>query len=255
MRLKRDAFAQIKPYVLAENIDFENINQFMEVLKTCFSEVNLVGIAKHKLYQLYQINKDLKLFLNTFLQLSKKAKIDDSQALDILYKKLSNEFKDQLVTVKIAENVNDLILLLCKINANIKKISKQSQLHIKPNVSNFLDIKPPFKLYNSAPIKPSTAVGVAIISPIPSTATGTHPGPTDMSNMIRRGPILHEEKNRCNSLGLCHYCVELGYIAIDHRNSALLATKKQAADIFTGNLMAWVPYKPFLVEEKKTFLS
>ena len=30
----------------------------------------------------------------TFLQLSKISKIDDSQALDMLYKKLSNEVKD-----------------------------------------------------------------------------------------------------------------------------------------------------------------
>ena len=85
--LEEDAFAQIKPYILAENINFKNINQFVEVLKTRFGKVNLVGMTKHELYQLYQTNKDLKVFLNTFLQLSKKAKIDDSQALDMLYEK------------------------------------------------------------------------------------------------------------------------------------------------------------------------
>ena len=52
LRLKRDAFAQIKPYVSAENIDFENINQFVEVLKTRFGKVDPVSTAKHKLYQL-----------------------------------------------------------------------------------------------------------------------------------------------------------------------------------------------------------
>ena len=92
-RLEGDAFAQIELYVSAENSDFENINQFVEVLKTRFGEVNLVDTAKHELYQLYQINKDLEVFLNTFLQLSKKVKIDDSQALDMLYKKLSDELK------------------------------------------------------------------------------------------------------------------------------------------------------------------
>ena len=63
-------------------------------MKTHFGKVDLVDMAKHELYRLYQTNKDLKMFLNTFLQLSKKAKIDDSQTLDILYKKLSDEFKD-----------------------------------------------------------------------------------------------------------------------------------------------------------------
>ena len=108
----------------------------------------------------------------------------------MLYGKLSNEFKDQLVTVKKAENLNDLILLLRNIVINMKKISKLSQLRIKPNVSNFPATKPPFKSYNSVPTKLSTAIGVAVVFPILSTATGTHPGPMDMSNVIRRGPIL-----------------------------------------------------------------
>ena len=98
----------------------------MEVLKTYFGEVDPVVMAKYELYQLYQTNKDLGLFLNTSLRLSKKAKIDDSQALDMLYKKLSNEFKDRLVTVNKAENLNNLILLLRNMDTKMKKISKQS---------------------------------------------------------------------------------------------------------------------------------
>ena len=153
--LEGDAFAQIEPHFLAENIDFENINQFVEVLKTCFGEVNPVGTAKHDLYRLYRTNKVLEVFLNTFLQLFKKAKIDDSQVLDMLYEKLSDKFKDRLVTVRKAEHLNDLILLLRDINVNMKKISKQSQLYVKPNTSNFPATKPPFKSYNSPLPSPS----------------------------------------------------------------------------------------------------
>ena len=211
--------------------------------------------AKHELYRFYQTNKDLEVFLNTFLQLSKKAKIDDSQALDIMNKKLSDELKDQLVTVKKTENLNDLILLLRNMDASMKKISKQSQLRAKPNASNFLATKPPFKSYNSASTKPFTAVGVAVASPVPSTATGTDPGPMDVSNVIRQRPILQEERDRSNSLGLYRYCGELGHIAIDYRNPALLVTKKQVADVLTGNSMALIPYKSLFVEEKNTFLG
>ena len=124
MRFEGDTFMQIKPYISTKNIDFENINQSVVVLKTCFGKVDPVGTAKHKLYRLYQTNKDLEVFLNTLLQPSKKAKIDDSQTLDILYEKLSDEFKDRLVTIRKAENLNDLILLLHNIDANMKKISK-----------------------------------------------------------------------------------------------------------------------------------
>ena len=194
-------------------------------------------------------------FLNTFLQLFKKAKIDDSQALDMLYKKLSDEFKDRLITVRITENLNNLILLPHNIDANIKKISKQSQLCVKPNASNFPTTKPLFKSYNSNSTKPSTAVKVAVVFPAPSIATEIYLGSMDMSNMIRRGPISQEEKNRRNSLGLCCYCGEPGHIAIDHKNFTLLATKKQAAGAFTGNSIALIPYKPLPIEEKKMSLG
>ena len=245
----------MEPYVSAKNIDFETINQFVKVLKTCFGKVNPVGMTKHELYRLYQTNKNLELFLNIFLQLSKKSKINDSQTLDILYKKLSNELKNRLVTIKKVENLNNRILLFHDIDATMKKINKQSQLRVKPNASNFPAIKLPFKSYNSAPTKFSIAIGVIVVFPVPSTAIRTHPGFMDLSNIIRQGLILQEENDRCNNLGLSHYCSKPGHIAIDHRNPALLATKKQATDIFTGNLIALVPYKALLVKEKKTFLG
>ena len=254
-RLERDEFAQIKPYVSAKNIDFENINQFMEVFKTCFGKVKLVDTAKHKLYRLYKTHKNLEIFLKTLLQLSKKAKIDDSQVLDMLYKILNNEFKDWLVTIRNKKNLNNLILLLPNIDANMKKISKQSQLHVKSNASNFPTIKPPFKSYNLTPTKPCIVVRVAVVSSVPSTTTRTHPGPMDVFNEIKRGPILQEEKDRHNSLHLCYYYNKPGHIAINHRNSGLLTTKRQIVDALTGNLMVLVPYKSLSVEEKKMSLG
>ena len=173
----------------------------------------------------------------------------------MLYKKLSNEFKDRFVTVKKIENLNNLILLLHNIDANMMKISKQSQLRVKPNASNFPIIKLPFNSYNLTSTKPSNAVGVAIISPVLSTTIKTHPSPINVFIMIRRGAILQKEKDRQNNLDLYCYCGKSRYIAIDHRNSSLSVTKKQAADTLTSNLMALVPYKPLSVEEKETFLG
>ena len=77
----------------------------------------------------------------------------------------------------------------------------------------------------------------------------------DVSNVIRQGPILQEEKDRRNSLGLCRYCGKPENIAIDHRNPTLLATKRQAVGAFTGKSMALIPYKPLLAEEKETSLG
>ena len=77
----------------------------------------------------------------------------------------------------------------------------------------------------------------------------------DVSNVIKQGPILQEKKYRHNNLGLCHYCSKSRHIAIDHRNPALLTTKKQAARTFRDNSMALISYKPLPVEKKETSLG
>ena len=73
--------------------------------------------------------------------------------------------------------------------------------------------------------------------------------------MIKRGSISQEEKDRRNSLGLYRYYGEPGHIAINHRNPALLTTKRQVTGALMANSMALVPYKPLPVEEKKTSLG
>ena len=65
------------------------------------------------------------MFLNTFLVLAKKAKLDDLQTLDLLYKKLSDEFKTLLVTKKKQTNLADLIKKLQSMDASMKIISQR----------------------------------------------------------------------------------------------------------------------------------
>lgn len=175
--------------------------------------------------------------------------------MDILYKKLSNEFKDQLITIWKKENLNDLILSLSNMDTNIKKTSKQFQLCVNFNASSILAIKLPFKSYNLVPTKPFTSIRVAVVFPVLSTTTKTYPSPMNMSDVISYGPILQKEKDRCNNVSLCHYCRELRHIAIDNRNSALLASKKQAASALMGNLIALIPYTTLFIKEKETSLS
>ena len=195
------------------------------------------------------------MFFNTFLRLSNKAKIDDSQALDILYEKLSDEFKDRLIIIKKIENLNNLILFLHIIDTNMKKINKQSQLRIKSNASNFLAIKPSFKSFKSASTELFTIVRRAVISLISNTVTKTHRGPMNVTIMIRQRLILQKEKNRRNKINLYYYYNKLEFIAIDHRNPTLLATQRQVAGVFIGNLITLVLYKPLFVKEKNVSLG
>ena len=59
--------------------------------------------------------------------LAKKAKLDDDQTLDLLYEKLSDEFKNLPVTKKRQTNLDDLIKKLRSIDASMKVINQQKQ--------------------------------------------------------------------------------------------------------------------------------
>ena len=253
-RLDGDAFAQIEPFVVKGRITIKNIHHFEEILRVRFGEVDPVGTAKHEFYKLRQANKDLETFLNTFLRLQNRAQIVDEQALDHLYEKLSDEIKAQLVPFPRKENLPALVKFLQDMDSNQKIFAKSSYRGKDTTTAPASVSKPSFKASNSAPAKPSASVGVTVTAPASSTATGTHPGPMDVSTTVRRGPISQEEKDRRNRLGLCRYCGEAGHIAIDHKNPALLASKRQAAGI-TNHSMALVPYNPPPVEEKESSLS
>ena len=103
----------------------------------------------------------------------------------MLYKKLSNEFKDWLVTMRKAKNLSNLILLFCNINANMKKISKQFQLYVKLNISNISIIKSLFKSYNLAPIKLFNAIRVIVVFPVFNIATKTDLDSIDIFNVMK----------------------------------------------------------------------
>ena len=121
---------------MENGIDLLNIAVLKELLETWFGKVNLVGTAKHKLYRLYQANKDLKVFLNIFLMLFQKAKLEKPQILDLLYEKRSDKFKNFLVTKKKQINLTDLIKKLRSIDASLKIINQQEQSTSNANIVN-----------------------------------------------------------------------------------------------------------------------
>ena len=108
-RLEGDAFLQVEPLVSRFGIDLIDVAALEDLLETQFGEVDPVATAKHEMYRLYQANKDLEVFFNTFLVLAKKAKFDEQQTLDLLYEKLSDKFKNLLVTKKRQTNLDDRI--------------------------------------------------------------------------------------------------------------------------------------------------
>lgn len=73
-------------YVPPTKIDIPDVARRFQLLKMRFGDPDPVGTAKHELYRLFQTNKELDTFLNTFLVLTKKAKFDDSNSRPTLRK-------------------------------------------------------------------------------------------------------------------------------------------------------------------------
>ena len=224
--LEGDAFTQVELFVSCQGIDLRDVAALEDLLEARFGEVDPVGTAKHELYRLYQANKDLEVFLNTFLVLAKKAKLDDDQTLDLLYEKLSNEFKNLLVTMEKQTNLTDLIRKLQNMDANIKIISQRKRPAPNTNGKPFTSSK---LAYQQTPR--STPTTVTTTTSAPSTASGTHAGPMDVLLVGKRGPLSEEEKERRNKLGLCRYCGQPGHIARDHSDLATLLAKRRTAGI------------------------
>lgn len=76
----------------------------------------------------------------------------------MLNEKLSNKFQDCFIIIIRADNLNDFIISLQDINANVKKINKHLSFYNKQNISTISTTKPPFNIANSISTKLLTSV-------------------------------------------------------------------------------------------------
>lgn len=67
----------MQPCITATKIDIADASALVDLSQICFENIDSVGTAEHKLFCLYQTNKDLETFLNNFLPLVKKSKTGD----------------------------------------------------------------------------------------------------------------------------------------------------------------------------------
>ena len=210
------------------------------MLKLAYADADPKGTARRALIALYQTNKRFEHFWAEFHRLAQKAGMDSATTLEYLKDRLSNEIKDRLVNiddtsmdlatfVKVVQRISTKLEILGKnrTNVNSNSANRANFINTKPTQQITRFVLQPTRFVVAAPTSTTTTT---TSSSLPSTATGTHAGPMDMSS-VRRGPRTIEEKERHNKLGLCRYCGQPGHIAIDHKDPNTLLAKRRAAGI------------------------
>lgn len=224
----------------------------MKIFQTRFGDVNLVNTAKYDFYKLCQIIKDLEVFFNFFLFLQNKARIFIKQAIDPLYKKLSNEVKAHQVFFSKKTDLLALVTFLQEMDSNLKIFAKSFYCIKDAATASAFVSKPLSKTLSLAPAKPSTSVRVTIIALKLSRLTNTYSGLIEVLTAVNRRSNFQEKKDHCNYLGLYYYCGKPGHIAFDHKNLEKSDTKKEA-DGITNHSITLVPNFS-LIEEKELCL-
>ena len=130
---------------------------------------------------------------------------------------LSNELKDQLVTVDAPTALHDYVALLQRLDNRIRARAAERTNRSLPLRQN--SILPRNTTLTSIPVTNHRTHSntIAPISsphqlPPPSTQSGTHSGPMDLSSMRRR--LTTEEKTQRIREGRCLYCGGFGHMAL-----------------------------------------
>ena len=181
--LQGNASAQIQPYILETTIDFTNVTALLNVFEAGFGNPDCTGTAKRKLETLKQANRDFSTYYAEFSCHVANTQWNDAAKKMALSRGLSNEIKDALALADQVPEANwQFASYLQRLDNRIRAREAERKGGPPPRVP--------------APKTP--------VAPVQSTATGTHPGPMDISAFRPR--LSPEERQRRIQQNMCLYC-------------------------------------------------
>ena len=212
-RLEGDAAEQILPYADQSTgfIHLEGVNTMLKILRQSLGDIDPVRTALTKLYACRQTNRPLEAFVSEFQQLAATARADDRTKRELFAQSLSFELKDRLAGIlDQPEDFASYLAMTMKLDLQMREAAKGNRSlrtsTVQATASNRATTTTQKPSVSTAPQPTVTVPPVAR-----TTATGTHPGPMDLSLGVRR--LTAAEKDRRRALGLCHYCGEPGHQA------------------------------------------
>ena len=205
-RLEGAAALQINLYIKDAHISLADVEKVFDILKRAYGDPNPKQTARTKLHQLKQTNKDFEAFLGEFQRLAAKSETPEVQLRDILLDNMSREIKNRVaLIVPIPSDFHDLVNLVQQLDYQARSMGSPNDSHPRTNIHGGSNA-PRAVSHVAVPVP-----RVSVTATVPSTASGTHPGPMDVSGAIRR--VSQEERDRRHRLGLCHYCGDDGHLA------------------------------------------
>ena len=176
--------------ILETTIDFTNVTALLSVLEAAFGDPDRTGTAERKLETLKQANRNFSTYYAEFSRHVANTQWNNAAKKTALSRGLSNEIKDALALAnQVPQAYGEFASYLQRLDNRI--CAREAERKGRP-----------------APRAPSPKVPTL---PVLSTASGTHPGPMDLSAFRPR--LSPEERCRRIEQNMCLYCGGQNHVA------------------------------------------
>lgn len=184
--LTGEALDQIQAYVTGNSINLEDLESLINILDIAFGNPNRVAEAEAKLSTIQQGNREFSTYYAEFQRYAAEVIWDEPSRLSALKRGLSYRLRQNLVTVLVQPtNMPEFVTLCNQLDNRQRQLQADSKNQPSPK----------------RPI-PATA---------PSTQSGTHAGPMDLS--ANRPKMSPEEREKRVAEGRCFRCGGLGHVS------------------------------------------
>jgi len=169
--------------------NFSSYGEFTVTLKNAYDDPDARAIAQRKLRNLKQGDKNCSTYHAEFVTYTTVLNYDDATKIQFFTEGANYDLKTTIAYQHSPPETFDQFVQLCiKLDNSMKLLNTR---------------KPQPRAPASAPVQ---------AKPIPTTATGTAPGPMDLSNaQRRRSPISEKVRRFRRKNNLCSYCGRAGH--------------------------------------------
>ena len=199
------AMEWFRPYVGEDSaIEFDTWEQFVAALKAAFDDPDARATAERKLRTLKQGTRDCSTYHAEFAPLATQLRLDHPTRISWFKHGLTYEVSKMMITQPVTEDFNIYVQQAIKVDNALRALNQTRG--------------PTYQTQTQTQNQTSRT---------PTTASGTAPGPMDLSATTRRAqgpqgpryqsfqrsPVSAEEKQRRRQNNLCMYCGSPGHWA------------------------------------------